>query len=240
MIGPGRLPPVARVRLTYQKLDRARFLGSRELMTTFVRACRRAGLPLAFSGGHHPLPRMSFGPALAVGVGSLGELVDVELAEPWSPDDVMSALNAQLPEGLTMVDAETVPLAAPSIERALRTFSYSVSVPDLPARQLSADEIAARVAAFDATPTFPVEKIVKGTQRTIDARPLASVTHTGSTTLLVEIRSAPAGTPRPRELAAAVLGLSPMEAHLLEIVKIGTTLEEPVLPRAAVAERARA
>ena len=64
------------IRLVYQKLDRARFLGNRELTTAFVRACRRAGLPLAFSRGHHPMPRMSFGPALSVGFASHGEYLD--------------------------------------------------------------------------------------------------------------------------------------------------------------------
>src|SRR5262249_13102112 len=63
-------PPPQRVRPRYRKVGPARFTGTRELSTTSLRAARRARLPVAFSRGHHPLPRLSFGPALPVGVSS--------------------------------------------------------------------------------------------------------------------------------------------------------------------------
>src|SRR5262249_22808442 len=89
-------PAVARLRLVYQTLALARFPGKRDLTAVSMRASRRAGLPLAFSAGHHPMPRMSFGPALSLGFGSHGEYVDIDLSTPRSSREVMDALNREL------------------------------------------------------------------------------------------------------------------------------------------------
>ncbi len=148
-----------RIRLTYQKLERARFLGNRELTTVFVRAARRAGLPLAFSQGHHPLPRMSFGPALSLGVASLAEFMDLDLTELRSPDDVVAALNEQLPDGLVVLDAEALPLSASSIDYMLRGFSYRVSLEHLPPGRVTAEDVDARLAAFESALRLPRAQI---------------------------------------------------------------------------------
>src|SRR4029078_4825839 len=87
------LPVVQRMRIRYRKVGPARFIGTRELSTVFFRAIRRAGVPIAFSNGHHPLPRIGFGPALPVGVSSDDELVDLELIERREPDAVLAALT---------------------------------------------------------------------------------------------------------------------------------------------------
>src|SRR5262249_42886248 len=73
--------PQTRIRLIHTKLGSARFIGNLELTTLFYRAARRARLPLAFSQGHHPLPRFAFGPALPLGLESTCEYVDVDLVE---------------------------------------------------------------------------------------------------------------------------------------------------------------
>jgi len=67
---------VTRLRLSYSKLDMARFLGAKEVATLFARSCRRARLPIAYSQGFHPLPRISFGPALPVGMESEEDFLD--------------------------------------------------------------------------------------------------------------------------------------------------------------------
>ena len=72
-------------RLTYAKLDEARWLGHLELVAALYRSLRRSGLPLVFSAGFHPLPRVSFHGALPVGVESLAETLDVELAANIGP-----------------------------------------------------------------------------------------------------------------------------------------------------------
>src|SRR5262249_51180171 len=85
--GEGLAPPpppgataVQRVRVTYRKVGRARFISHLELIEVFTRALRRAGLPVAFSGGHHPQPRLRFSPGLPVGAESECEVIDVDLS----------------------------------------------------------------------------------------------------------------------------------------------------------------
>ena len=80
-------PSPCRYRLTYAKLEESRWLGHLEMVTSLYRSLRRSGLPLSFSAGFHPLPRVSFYDALPLGVESLAETMDVELATPV-PEEV--------------------------------------------------------------------------------------------------------------------------------------------------------
>jgi radical SAM family uncharacterized protein/radical SAM-linked protein len=219
--------PAQRIRLVFQKVDRARFLGNRELVTAFVRASRRAGLPLAFSCGHHPLPRLSFGPALSMGFASLGEYLDLELTTPWGAEAVVDALNRELPDGLIIVEGHEIPLADASIDRALRAFAYSVSLDQLPAGCLSDDVLADRLARFSAAKRFPMIKTIKGRAREIDARASVSVHRIGARMLHVQTAVTTAGTLKPHEVVASILGLSAFESQLLAVTKIGTTLDDP-------------
>ncbi len=217
--------PAARVRLVYQKLDRARFLGNHELTTAFMRACRRAGIPLAFSAGHHPMPRMSFGPALSLGFGSFGEYMDIDLAAPWDGRAIMEALNRELPDGLTIVEAELHGLDLPTIDHALTAFTYSVSLERLPAERLSDDTLTTRLAAFTGASSVPITKTIKGRARTIDARSTVAIARTGPRTLQVQTTITRHGTLKPHHVVSAVLGLTDLDAQLLAVTKIGTTLD---------------
>lgn len=102
---PGKSGPPAqenfiRVRVKYAKTGKARFLSHIELMTAILRAMRRAGLPLRYSSGFHPLPKISFGPALGVGIAGLSEYFDLELLSPVDIGSVLKDLRAVLPDGI--------------------------------------------------------------------------------------------------------------------------------------------
>ena len=99
---PDPLAPY-RYRLTYAKLEEARWLGHLEMVGSLYRSLRRSGLPLAFSSGFHPLPRVSFYDALPLGVESLAETMDVALAAPVPEDTLVSTLNRVLPPGLKIL-----------------------------------------------------------------------------------------------------------------------------------------
>ena len=98
-----------RYRLTYAKLEEARWLGHLEMVASFYRSLRRSGLPLSFTEGFHPLPRVSFHGALPVGVETLAETLDVELAAS-DRGPLVDTLNRVLPPGLKIIP----PLACPS------------------------------------------------------------------------------------------------------------------------------
>lgn len=215
----------ARVRLCYAKRGRARFIGSRELGELFYRAARRAQLPVAFSEGYHPLPRLSFGPGLPVGFASDSEFLDIDLAEALPADLVRTRLDAQLPEGLRVIAAAALPLDAQNIEPAIRSFRYVVEIPE---HCVPADELVARIAAYDVATTFPVRKRAKnGTTKVIDARPSTSLRLMRPGLLEVDVACTPHGTIQPTALAAALFGLDDETTRRLHVTKIGTLFRDP-------------
>ena len=97
---PPESPVHTRVRVRYAKLGRLVALSHLETMHALLRAIRRARLPVSFSQGFHPKPRVSFGPALPVGIESLCEYLDLNLLGPADPADVLARLGPELPGGL--------------------------------------------------------------------------------------------------------------------------------------------
>ena len=111
-------PALMRARLSYKKTGNFRFLGHLELTYVIQRACRRAKIPLAYSLGFHPLPRMSFGPPTQLGIESKEELVDFFLSKRISLEPLKKVLNDALPDGLQILSIEQIPIKAPSIQEA--------------------------------------------------------------------------------------------------------------------------
>jgi len=97
-----------RIRARVFKLEEARFLSHLEMVMAFHRAAKRAHLPLVYSRGFHPLPRISFQGALPLGVESLAERADFELLEPIKAETFMEKLNGKLPEGLGVSSLEII------------------------------------------------------------------------------------------------------------------------------------
>lgn len=103
-----RLNSPTRIRTRVFKLGEARFLSHLEMVKAFHRAARRAHLPLLYSQGFHPLPKMSFEGALPLGVESLAELAAFEFLEPIEGETFMEKLNGELPEGLGVSTLEII------------------------------------------------------------------------------------------------------------------------------------
>ena len=95
-----------KLRLRFNKEGLARFISHLDLMRTFERAFRRAELPIAFSQGFNPRPKMTFASALSVGISSSSEYLDVEFSEDVSASDVALKLNPALPEGIKVTDVK--------------------------------------------------------------------------------------------------------------------------------------
>ena len=210
--------PVMRVRLTYAKRGRSRFISHLELIDVIDRTCRRARLPLAFSRGHRPAPRLRFSPGLPVGAESDCEVLDVDLTDVLEPAEVGRRFGTYLPDGLQVLAAESIPLRAPSPEHGLTGFRYRIDVGG--ACPGDAAWLDGRLAAFDRCHTFPLRKRNGTAAKTIDARPLvARLTRVGPQTVELDVRVTPAGSVKPTELLAAVLGLAPDVARALPLHK---------------------
>ncbi len=98
------------------------------MMRLWHRALRRAGMPLAYSQGFNPQPRISLASPLAVGVTSEGELMDVFLVRKVSLDFFTRALGEQLPRGVGVIDVKDIWPRLPSLQSQLRFAEYQVEV----------------------------------------------------------------------------------------------------------------
>lgn len=116
-----------RLRFKYSKTGDAAFLGHLEMLRFWQRAMRRAGLPLAYSSGFNPHPRLAFGPALAVGVESLAEYLDAELTKDITPVEVKMRLQAELPAGFELLRVTPIPARARALTAIIDTAAYRVS-----------------------------------------------------------------------------------------------------------------
>ncbi len=117
------------IRIKYSKTEEGRFLSHLDLMRTMERAFRRAGLPLAFSEGFNPHPKVSFASALAVGVTSEGEYLDVELQEEISIEEIKERLGEALPSGLVVLGIKEVRERKKSLTALINIARYNIRVP---------------------------------------------------------------------------------------------------------------
>lgn len=227
----GRHPTVTRVRLMYSKVDEARFLGAKEVSHLFARAVRRAHLPIAYSQGFHPLPRISFGPALPMGIESEEEFVDLELSEQIEATEVGNRLDAEFPRGFHVQQAQTIDLRATSIDADIRAFRYLAALGSLPTEKRTSAFLAAQLNAYHAADTFPLRKHSRGGDKIVDAKQfVASVTLSTPLTLALELRMTEAGTIKPHEFIGALLALTTEEAKILHLKKIQTLFHSATLP----------
>jgi radical SAM family uncharacterized protein/radical SAM-linked protein len=206
-------PEPQRYRLTYAKLDEARWLGHLELVGALYRSLRRSGLPLSFSAGFHPLPRVSFHGALAVGMESLAEVMDVELTAPVPEAELVTVLNRVLPPGVKILEARRLARrqAAPGREGAV----YEVESPEpLFTPQAAAD--------FLAQEEFLVTRRRPGKEdQRLDLRGLvAGLTVLDPGHLSLDLRQQDKGNLKVTEALAAIFALDDDQARDLRIVKI--------------------
>jgi radical SAM-linked protein len=104
----------------YSKEGDASFLSHREAMRSLERALRRSRLPLSFTEGYSPRPRMSFSPALPLGVAAEAEYIEVAVLEEVDGAEVKERLNQALPEGLRVREVQTLAPTMPKLSRWAR------------------------------------------------------------------------------------------------------------------------
>jgi radical SAM-linked protein len=125
---PHGLMTSTRFRIQFEKGAAMRFTSHLDLMRAWERSLRRSGLPLAFTQGHHPHLKMSFGPPLPLGHRSRAEVFDLELTRPPGVD-LGERLNAVLPEGLRVLDFRPILFKTASLMSQLTGATYRVRFP---------------------------------------------------------------------------------------------------------------
>lgn len=167
--GPPPPPSVQRVRLRYAKRDRMRFSSHRDFARAFERSLRRADVPMAYSAGFHPHPKISYVGAAPTGVGSEAEYVEIALAQRCDPEAVRAAIDGVLPEGLDITDAADV-LDCPAGSLAEQIQASWWRLEFAPATGVTTAALAAAVAAFLGEQSVLVERLTKDGKRSLDAR----------------------------------------------------------------------
>ena len=229
-----------KLRIRFAKLGRVRWTSHRDVARMWERALRRARLPVAYTEGFSPRPKLSFGLALPTGCESRAEYLDVALREPVAPGEVTSTFSSLLPEGVDVVAAQVLPEGAGSLQEEVTSCRWEIDVPQVDPDSLS--EIIARLLGAEV---LSVTRERKGRPVTDDLRPSVLALSSagpcgGGTGLIAELGTRPRGV-RPAELAQVMgieLGLARRTNQWIE--RDGSRWEPLATPAAdaAVWERA--
>ncbi|WP_299924798.1 TIGR03936 family radical SAM-associated protein [uncultured Nocardioides sp.] len=231
-------PPVQRLRVRYAKRGRLRFTSHRDFSRAFERAVFRARVPMAYSSGFNPHPRISYAGAAPTGSASEAEYLELALAEVVVPTDVHAMLDEALPPGLDVI--EVVESPGGSLADLLEASRWRIEI------DADRESVMDAVERFLAADEAPVERMTKKGMREFDARGavVALVVLPGDeagsrTALEVVLRH---GTPavRPDDVLRGletVAGLGAGEAPLMTRLAQGPLLGgdevgDPLAPRA--------
>jgi len=197
-----RKRPVARrLEVGYSKTGPARLFGHLEMVSIISRALRRADVPVAFSGGFHPLPRLSFANPLPLGMESREELFFIRLTEDVAPAEIKARLNRSLPGGIHVHSCRWESAGRRKMERTIET--YTVSWQD-------AGDHRESLGAFSAAREWPIRRRKKkGGFRQVDLKAVVQrLEKTDGGNLRMTLNQSPGTTVRPADVLKSVFGLS--------------------------------
>jgi len=204
-----------RIRITFAKTAEMRYTGHLDLHRAWERLMRRAGLPLAYTQGFSPHPRINLASALPLGFTGAAEVVDIWLEQELPLDEITTALRQAAPPGLRIEQVEAIDERAPTLQTVLQASEFAITllepVPDLDQRR------AALLAAKD----IPRERRGKS----YDLRPLIlelqilPQDEQSRQRLLVCLVAREGATGRPEELLEA-LGIDPLSTRVHRTVLI--------------------
>jgi radical SAM-linked protein len=211
-----------RYRLTFGKTAAMRFTGHLDLQRTVERTLRRARLPLGYTQGFSPHPRINLGAALPLGCTSEADLADIWLEMERPPGDVLRGLQESIPPGLRVSSVERIVASAPALQAIILSSDYVIRLPP----EESPQDLRRHLQALLEASTLPRQR--RG--RSYDLRPLIErLEATGrgdGVELGVRLAAREGATGRPEEVLLA-LGIDPAEAliHRRGLVLAGPEAE---------------
>jgi radical SAM family uncharacterized protein/radical SAM-linked protein len=214
----GTLSPsqeVRRYRVAFCKKGRLRYLSHLELVRVFIRALKRAHIAMVYSGGYHPLPKISFAAALPVGTESMHETMDIHVYGSESAPALREKLSRQLPEGIRILSLEGLPLDA--VSPKLKESTYEITFEGLKINRADLDR-------FFRAEVFPVVKKGKKGDKTVDLRTLVkSMDILESGKVCVVVRHTTGPELKPAEIVKSVFSIG--EDHILKVVKMDEVVD---------------
>jgi radical SAM-linked protein len=204
-------PPLHRIRLTYQRGDALRYISHLEMQTVWERTCRRARLPLAYTQGFNPHPRLQMASALPLGFLSRCEVVDIWLEDLYEAGEVQQRAQASAPPGLRIHSAEIVALQSPPLQTQVQAAEYVVHLLD----PIEPDSLQTALHSLLQAASLPRERRGKP----YDLRPLVQALEmrqgpeAGSAQLYMRLTAREGATGRPEEVLE-VLGINSTAARI--------------------------
>jgi len=209
--GPPPPPAVQKLRIRYAKRGRLRFTSHRDFQRALERALRRANVPMAYSAGFTPHPKVSYANAAPTGAASEAEYLEISLAAERDPEELRAALDAALPPGLDVV--QVVPAAPGALADRLTGSRWEIVLPDT-----DPQAVAGAVEQFLARETVEVERLTKTGRRALDAR---------SAVLTLEVLAADQGAGAESDLGRAAMAGGAPCAILHMVVRHTTPAVRP-------------
>lgn len=221
--GPARAGSSApyRVRIRFSKTGEMRFLSHLELVSAVLRGVRRAGLPLKYSEGFHPMPRLSFSQPIPVGMESVAEHLDLTLdGAAFKPDEVMERLKKTMPEGIGLLGAEAIHLKVPQ-SSDMMAVEYLVFLKNGPlGMDIEPGRIDGFLRDFWEKDSFVVRTVREEKTAEVDVKPLVrELKHLGDGTLRLVLKMGTTARLRPNEFLSRLLNLSREDSSLIPILK---------------------
>jgi radical SAM-linked protein len=176
---------------------------------------RRTALPVAFSAGFHPQPKIAFGPPNSVGYESDSEYVEVEFTRRMGTEELRSSVAKTLPEGFDIVSVKSVPVMFPSLESLVNFAVYEVE------RDVSQQKID----EFFSRPEIVIEKMKKDGIHKINAKPLIRGIKSEAGKTTVWLRFGRGGNVKPEKIMQLLCGINDEETKLLRITRKALLIE---------------
>jgi radical SAM-linked protein len=198
--------------VSYSKTEQARYFGHLEMVNIFLRALRRAGIPLKYSQGFHPKPKISFDDPLPIGIESQHERFFMSVPEAVEPDAVTGLLNSHLPEGLRI--HECLP-ATPAAKRKPSETTYRVF---LNTGRLDQE----RLLSFRNRSEFPISlSSRKGKLKKIDLKDMVKrLDILDNQRLEVSLSTGTGATLRPAQILGPIFDLNEVEIKQSRVMKL--------------------
>ena len=212
--------PVRRFRSRLTKIGPARFLGHLDFSQVITRAFRRAGVPLVFSQGFHPLPKIAFGPPLPLGYESWAEYLDFQVGGDFQPGKALMRLNEVLPQGVEFLEIEEIPLPFPSIFDNIFMVLYDIVFFETVGVQRE------KFTQFGKADSFWITWVRK--KKDVDLKKFVeSVNQFDEGSIRIGIRLSSEGTMRPEEALGYILGWKGEQKPRLSVKKIQVCFKNP-------------
>lgn len=222
----GRWEKVYQYKGCYLKDGEMRFLSHLELMRTFIRAIRRAEIPVLYSQGFNPQPRLSFAAPLPVGMEGKNEYFDLFLSHPWEAEKLKTSLNKELPRGLKIKKIEPVKSGSPVLSAMLVAALYAAELP------ASSFELQEGLQAILKGPSLIKVRRDGEKVKKVDIRPLIydlKIKEAGGKIFLLMLLAAGSrGGVKPREILESLPLEGDVKVYRLDLfIREGNTLRTP-------------